>query len=80
MPPIRTKYRSKLAGQEDEILLALQAIQKGNDSDLFAQQLGIWCLPDSTPPRNRTHGIQSRVDTRLNGHKLTKLEEDSLTE
>jgi hypothetical protein len=29
MPPKRTEYRSKLLEQEDMILLALQAIEKG---------------------------------------------------
>jgi hypothetical protein len=78
MPPIRTESRPKLAEQEGKILLALQAIQKGQLKSIRAAAR-LFDVPESTL-RNRAHGIQSRVDTRPNGHKLTQLEEDSLTE
>ncbi|KAJ5735363.1 uncharacterized protein N7483_000488 [Penicillium malachiteum] len=67
-----------MSKQEGKVLLALQAIQKGQIKSLRAAAR-LFSVPESTL-RSRAHGIQSRVDTRPNGHKLTQLEEDSLIE
>jgi hypothetical protein len=77
MPPIRTESCQESTEQEGRVLLALQAIQKGQIKSIRAVAR-LFAVPESTL-RNRAHGIQSRVDTRPNGHKLTQLEEDSLT-
>ncbi|KAJ5731126.1 uncharacterized protein N7483_005634 [Penicillium malachiteum] len=78
MPPIRNISAEKNVEQEGKVLLALQAIQKGQIKSLRAAAR-LFSVPESTL-RSRAHGIQSRVDTRPNGHKLTQLEEDPLIE
>ena len=77
MPPIRSESRQKSANQEGKISLALQTIQNGQIMSIRAAAR-LFSMPESTL-RNRAHSIQSRVDSRPNGHKLTQLEEDSLT-
>jgi hypothetical protein len=78
MPPIRTESSRKLANQEGKILLALEDIKTGRIPSIRAAAR-LYDLPETTL-RGRAHGIQSRVDQRPTGHKLTQLEEDSLTE
>ena len=77
MPPIRSESGQKSANQEGKISLALQAVRKGQITSIRAAAR-LFSVPESTL-RNRAHGIQSHVDSRLNGHKLTQLEEDPLT-
>ena len=77
MPPIRAESRQKLANQEGNILLALDDIKNGRIKSIRAAAR-LFGVPESTL-RNRAHGVDSRVDIRPNGHKLTQLEKDSLT-
>jgi len=78
MPPIRTQSSLKSANQGGRILLALSDIKNGSIASLRAAAR-LYNIPESTL-RSRAKGILSRVDIRPNGHKLTQLEEDSLTE
>jgi hypothetical protein len=78
MPPKRTESARKLVNQEGNILLALQAIQKGHVKSLRAAAK-LYDVSFSTLQARYT-GRPSRVDIRANGHKLTQLEEDSLVE
>jgi hypothetical protein len=78
MPPIRTESSQKSANQEGRILLALDDIKNGRIKSIRAAAK-LYDIPRQTLSR-RTNGIISRVDTRANSHKLTQLEEDSLTE
>jgi hypothetical protein len=78
MPPNRSESSHKLANQEGKILLALSDLKEGRIQSLRAAAR-LYEIPETTL-RNRAFGIQSRVDQRPNRHKLTQLEEDSLTE
>ena len=78
MPPIHSESRSNLIEQEGKILLALQSIEKEQFKSIRAAAR-LFGVPELIL-RNRARDIQSRVDTRPNGYKLTQLEEDSLTE
>ncbi|KAI2787018.1 hypothetical protein POX_f07371 [Penicillium oxalicum] len=77
MPPIRTESSQKSANQEGKILLALDDIKNGRIKSIRAAAK-LYDLPSSTLC-DRAKGVIARVDTRPNGHKLTLLEEDSLT-
>ena len=78
MPPIRTESSQKSPNQEGRILLALDDIKNGRIKSIRAAAK-LYDLPRSTLG-DRARGMIARVDTRPNGHKLTQLEEDSLTE
>ena len=78
MPPIRTESSQKLVNQEGRILLALSDIKAGRVASLRAAAK-LYDIPYSTL-HARADGRISRGDTRPNGHKLTQLEEDSLTD
>jgi len=78
MPPIRTESSQKLANQEGSILLALDDIKNGRIKSIRAAA-ELYSIPRSTL-HARAHGRSSHVDKRPSGHKLTQLEEDSLTE
>jgi hypothetical protein len=77
MPPKRTESSRKSANQEGKILLALDDIQNGRIKSLRAAAK-LYEIPFSTL-QARADGRISRVDKRPTGHKLTQLEEDSLT-
>jgi hypothetical protein len=78
MPPKRSESWQKATEQEGRVLLALQAVQKGQFKSIraAAKQFGVSHVTLS----RRANSLPSRVDTRPNSHKLTQLEEDSLTE
>lgn len=78
MPPNRSGSSHKLANQEGKILLALSDLKEGRIQSLRAAAR-LYEIPESTL-RTRASSTQSRVDQRPNRHKLTQLEEDSLTE
>jgi alkylated DNA nucleotide flippase Atl1 len=78
MPLIRTESSQKSANQEGKILLALSDIKSGRIKS-FRAAAKLYGIPARTLSR-RAQGTMSRVDTRPNSHKLTQLEEDSLTE
>jgi len=78
MPPIRTESSQKLANQEGRVLLALSDIKNGRIKSLCAAAK-LYDIPYTTL-HGRANGLTSRVDNRPTGHKLTQLEEDSLTE
>ena len=78
MPPIRSQSSQKLASQEGKVLLALSDLQ--NDRVKSIRAAGkLYDIPDRTLAA-RASGRAARVDKRPSGHKLTQLEEDSLTE
>ena len=78
MPPKRAESWQKATEQEGRVLLAIQAIQKGQFKSIraAAKQFGVSHVTLS----RRTKGLPSRVNYRPTGYKLTQLEEDSLTE
>jgi hypothetical protein len=78
MPPKRIESWQKCATQEGKILLALNDIQNGRVKSTRAAAK-LYNLPYSTLYA-RAKGRISRVDKRPSSHKLTQLEEDSLTE
>jgi uncharacterized protein YecE (DUF72 family) len=78
MPLIRSESWQESANQEGKILLALDDIQNGRIKSLRAatKLYGV----SYTTLYARLAGRLSRVDSRYYRHKLTQLEEDSLTE
>jgi hypothetical protein len=78
MPPIRTESSHKSANKEGKILLALSDLKNGRVKSLRAAAI-LYEIPQSTLI-DRAKGVVCRVDSRPTGHKLTQLEEDSLTE
>jgi hypothetical protein len=78
MPPIRSQSSQKLAQQEGKILLALADIQNCRVKSIRAAAK-LYEIPHTTLA-DRAKGVLARVDSRPTGHKLTQLEEDSLTE
>ncbi|OKO98130.1 hypothetical protein PENSUB_9514 [Penicillium subrubescens] len=78
MTPIRPESRQKAASQEGKILLALSDLKEGRVKSIRAAAR-LYAIPYSTL-HVRANGQVSRVDSRPTGHKLTQLEEDSLTE
>lgn len=73
---IRTESSQKSANQEGKILLALDDIKNGRIKSIRVAAK-LYDLLSSTL-YDRAKGIIARVDIRLNGYKLTLLEEDSL--
>ncbi|KAJ5279887.1 hypothetical protein N7478_005259 [Penicillium angulare] len=78
MPPIRAQSSRNSAGKEGRILLAVKDIKDGRINSLRAAAK-LYDIPYITLA-TCVNGVQSRVDIRPNGHKLTQLEEDSLVE
>ena len=77
MPPNRSESWQNSANQEGRILLALQAVQKGQVKSLFAAAK-LYDIPYSTL-HDRSTGISPRVDKRWHRYKMTQLEAESLT-
>lgn len=76
MPPDRAQTGQKSIEQEGRILLAIQAIQKKEIASI--REAGRrFNVPELTL-RRRLRGTTNRVESRPNGHKLTRIEEDSL--
>ena len=69
MPPIRSESLQKLANQEGKILLALDDIKNGRIKSIRAAAK-LYEIPHTTLA-GRVNGTKARVDTRLNGRKLT---------
>ena len=78
MPPICAKFLQKSANQEGKILLALSDIRSDCVKSLHTAAK-LYHIPYSTLCV-RAVGRISCNDTHPNSHKLTQLEEDSLTE
>ena len=78
MPPIRTGPSHKSANQEGKILLAISDLESGRISSIRAAAK-LYEIPRTTL-QARAKGRVSRQETRVNCHKLTALEEDSLVE
>jgi hypothetical protein len=76
MPPIRTQSSQNPIEQEGRILLAIQAI-KNQDISNVTRAAYTFNVPRSTL-RRRLQGVQNRVESRANSHKLTEIEEESL--
>jgi len=78
MPPIRSQSSQKLANQEGKVLLALSDLQNDRVKSIRAAAK-LYDIPYRTLAA-RANGRAARVDKRPSGHKLTQLEEDSLSE
>ena len=78
MPPIHSQSSQKLTNLESKILLALSDLQNDRVKSIRAAAT-LYTIPRSTL-QARVDGRISRVDSRPIGHKLTQLEEDSLTQ
>jgi hypothetical protein len=78
MPPIRSKTRPKSGNQEGKISLALNDIENGRIKSIRAAAK-LYGIPRATL-QTRAHGVVSMLERRDPRHKLTQLEEDSLTE
>jgi hypothetical protein len=78
MPPSRSQSWLKSANQEGRIQLALRDIKQGQIPSLNATAK-LYNIPYATL-HTRASRTASRVDKRPSSHKLTQLEEDSLTE
>ena len=76
MPPIRTQSSQNSIEQEGRILLAIQAI-KNQEISTVTRAACTFNVPRSTL-RRRLQGVQNRVESRANSHKLTEIEEESL--
>ncbi|KFZ23594.1 hypothetical protein V502_01921, partial [Pseudogymnoascus sp. VKM F-4520 (FW-2644)] len=76
MPPIRSQNAQKLEQQEGRILLAIQAIQN-KDIPSIRQAAAHFQVPNSTLAM-RLSGRTPRANSRVNNHKLTETEEESL--
>ena len=76
MPPIRSQSSVNLAGQEGNILLAIQALKNGDISNITAAAR-IFKIPRSTL-RDRVNGHTQRGITRANSCKLSEIEEETL--
>ncbi|KAJ5256556.1 hypothetical protein N7478_012660 [Penicillium angulare] len=76
MPPIRTQSSRNSAEKEGRILLAIQALERQEISNITVAAR-TFDVPRSTL-RNRLTGLKARSETRPNSHKLTKFEEESL--
>lgn len=62
--------------KESRIQMAISAYQKGQ-IELILRTSKVFAVPESTL-RDLLSGSKSRRETRANGHKLTKFEEESL--
>jgi hypothetical protein len=78
MPPIRSESWLKSANQEGKVSLALDDIKNGRIQSIRAAAK-LYEIPRATL-QTRAHGVVSMVERRHPRHKLTQLEEDSLTE
>ena len=76
MPPIRSQSSVNLAGQEGNILLAIQALKNWDISNITAAAR-IFKIPRSTL-RDRLNGHTQRGITRANSCKLSEIEEETL--
>ena len=78
MPLIRTESSQKSANQEGKILLALDDIKNGRIKSIRVAAK-LYDLLRSTL-QTRAYSVVSRANIRLNNHKLTRLEEESLVQ
>ena len=78
MPPICSRSSQDLVRQGGKISLALQDLQNGQIKSIRAAAK-LYDIPYRTLAA-RASGRAARVDTRWHSHKLTQLEEDSLSE
>ena len=77
MPPIRSRSSRNSIEQEGRILLAIQAI-KNREISSIREAARIFAVLRSTLT-TRLRGVQNRAISRPNSHKLTEIEEESLT-
>ena len=78
MPPIRSRKKQDSIHQEGRIELAIQAIQN-EDIPSIAAVARVYGIPRSTL-RDRINGHHSKATTRAHTHKMTHLDEDTLTQ
>ena len=76
MPPIRSQTSRNSIEQEGRILLAIQAI-KNQEFSSIREAVRVFNVTRSTL-QNRILGRQNRAISRVNSHKLTEIEEESL--
>ena len=76
MPPIRSQKSRNSIEQEGRILLAIQAI-KNQEINVIREAARRFNVSEPTL-RRRLRGVQNRVDLRVNSHKLTETEEETL--
>ena len=76
MPPTRSRSSTNLIEQEGRLLLAIQAFQNQEITNI-STAARIFNVPRSTL-RDRLGGIQHRATSRANSTKLTATEEESL--
>jgi hypothetical protein len=76
MPPKRPRSAQNSIEQEGRILLAIKAIKEDQITSIRAAAR-LFNVPRNTLAR-RLAGVQSCIDIRANGHKLTQNEEISL--
>jgi hypothetical protein len=76
MPPKRTESSRKFIEQEGRILLAIKAIK--NEEITSIQEVAHRFNVPRTTLRRRLRGTTNRTESRANGHKLTKTEEELL--
>ncbi|KAJ5267711.1 hypothetical protein N7478_010519 [Penicillium angulare] len=76
MPPIRSQSSRNSIEQEGRIALAIQAI-KNQEITTIREAARRFQVPEATLRRRRS-GVQNRVTSRANSHKLTEIEENSL--
>lgn len=72
-PPTRVDTKAQ---KEGRLLLALQAIQKGQIQSI-RKAAELFNVPRATL-QDRVNGRVARLDTRANGYKLTPIEEELL--
>jgi len=78
MPPTHTQSSQDSVEREGRILLAIRDLQNSKITSIRTAAAR-YQIPRTTLTR-RLQNVQSRTDTRPNGHKLTVLEEDTLVE
>ena len=78
MPPIRSESRQKSANQEGKIVLALSDIKNGRVKSI-REAARLYAIPRATL-QTCAEGVTSIAERRHPRHKLTLLEDDSLTE
>ena len=76
MPPTRSQSSRNSIEQEGRISLAIKAI-KNQEIPSVREAARRFKVPEATL-RRRLHGVENRVKTRANNHKLTANEEESL--
>ena len=78
MPPIRSEKKQNSIQQKGRIELAIQAIQN-KDLPSIAAAARVYDVPRTTL-RDRMNGHSSKATRRAHTHKMTQLDEETLTQ